>query len=112
MVETAIKGASAVFTGEVVGISDLGTKIKLDQIWKGEFTEKLAVIAGVEYISDHIAGGDSCKFKFRIGEKYLVFATKEEGKLKVHKCSRTNLIGNSERVLKMLEKLAGSAKQN
>ena len=106
VVGTALKGARAVFTGEVIVSSDSETKIRVDHIWKGEFPDKLAVIAGAEKISVHVAVGDGCQFVFRTGEKYLVFATKEGNNFKVHKCSLTNYQDKSKHVILMLDQIS------
>ena len=104
VIKEEIEKASAVFTGKVVISSDIITRIRIEQVWKGYFQNGIAVVnENTNYV-------DSCDYSFKSGETYLVFAYKQEGTLRVRKCSLTGLLQNSDRVLKLIGDVSGKDK--
>lgn len=90
--------AKAVFSGRVVKVegeaSGLTTTIEVEQWWKGGRQKKIVLVAE----------RNSCEFHFTLGEKYLVFAYTENGKLQTGSCSGNTPLNKAAPQLKALEK--------
>jgi hypothetical protein len=108
-VETGLNGAIAVFAGKVVEIStkcNEGIRIAVSHSWKGQFPDNVALVAGLECVSEHVAIGDTCQKGFHLGKEYIVFADQGRGnRLRVDQCSLTDFREKSERIIRMLDQL-------
>ena len=76
------RSSKAVFFGELVEIvQDLGStrvvKFKVEKYWKGIKGESITVIT---------TGVVPCGYNFRVGEKYLIYAGRENGQLETAPC--------------------------
>ena len=82
--------AAVVFSGQAIELDNSIVKFRVERLWKGAPTEKIVLINTGTGKSE---GGDriisSCAYNFRLGEKYLVYAYRSEGKLETNKCTRT-----------------------
>jgi hypothetical protein len=82
-VEDTFKKSAAVFVGEVVEVNDAGTlkeaRLRVEQSWKGVETKEITVLATRTAESP----------RYKAGERYLVFASLQDGKLFTGNCSRT-----------------------
>jgi hypothetical protein len=101
--ETAsrLRAAKAVFAGKVVKVekvdgnaSRLRTTIKVERWWKGELPWQIVLVGD----------GSSCDYQFILGEKYLVFAYEQEGRLKTGSCSRNVTLDKAAVQLSVLGK--------
>ena len=95
-VEFPFKKSDAVFVGEVIEANDAGNfreaRLRVEQSWKGVETSEVIVIAPRTIESAH----------YRAGERYLVFASLQNGKLFTANCSRTRRIDDAAEDLKQL----------
>jgi len=101
----ALKEATAVFAGKVVGIDapsglvissadPVKVTFNVSKVWKGP-TYKTLVITTAR-------NGASCGYSFKEGEDYVVYAYGKETELSTGLCSRTKLLSNAEEDLKEL----------
>jgi hypothetical protein len=94
-----LKDADTVFLGTVLSIWPTPTLEKrvtllVHKSWRGKGSEKVVVRTGL--------GGGDCGFRFKRGEKYLVYAYVHEGRLSTHICSRTTNVVYAAFDLKIL----------
>lgn len=89
-IETAYKDASAVFSGEVISVTDsaddsysYAVKIKVAKSWKGGKAKEITVTTGKD--------SAMCGFNFEVGKSYLVYAHGEAEKLSTNICSRSRV---------------------
>lgn len=92
-----LKGATAVFVGEVRGITEgresLAIEFSLERVWKGS-SQKQITVQTPKYGSD-------CGIEFRTGMKYIVYAY-GKGVLTVGRCSRTKEVDRAKEDLQAL----------
>lgn len=92
--------AKAVFSGKVIAVDDANFTFKIERIWKGVTENKVVV-------RDYHAG-TSCAFNFKLGEQYVVFATRTdyEGKtiLIGEVCNWTSRLAEAKEILKAIGK--------
>jgi shikimate kinase len=85
--QEALKQSVAVFTGTVAGVTTSGqnrlVQIRVEKVWKGAKCGEVTVTTALD--------DAACGYNFEVGQSYLVYATKEKGKLSVSLCSRTSL---------------------
>lgn len=108
--EVELEESAAVFSGEVVAVKDskkeslqisaepYAVTFKVDNWWKGEDLTKEVTV----YTPKSSA---SCGFEFALGEKYLVYADGDDGKLVVFLCSRTALLSAAKDDVVQLDKI-------
>jgi len=101
----------AVFAGEVVEIDEFNVKFKISKMWKGDSTNELTMSTGRIKIDETHVRSSSCDYRFKLGEKYLVYAGKFEGGLVAYKCTGTKPFADAERDLKELDNLNPSPYQ-
>lgn len=95
----AFAASSAVFTGKVKSEKKVGdTRIfefEVEKYWKGAKKKKI-----------QISVYETARFQawFEVGEKYLVFATADDGELKVGRCSRSKSVVDASEDLQKLGK--------
>ena len=92
----ALETSAAVFVGEVIETNDAANfreaRFRVEQSWKGVETREVIVVAPRTAESAH----------YRAGERYLVFASLQNGKLFTANCSRTKRIEYAAEDLKQL----------
>jgi len=95
-VKKALKQSAAVFAGEVLefktGRHFMEARFRVERSWKGVESEEVLVLADSTAESPH----------YRTGEKYLVFAGIQYGKLFTGNCSRTRRIADAQEDLQQL----------
>ena len=98
-VKSALKQSAAVFSGEVLEIKKGGNfteaLFRVERSWKGVEVEEVSVSE-----SDSTAESPH----YRVGERYLVFAGIQNGKLFTGNCSRTKKIADAGGDLQQLGK--------
>ena len=98
-VTVALKQHAAVFTGEVIATKNegnyLGARFRVERAWKGVEAEEILVLTDSTVESPH----------YRVGQKYLVFAGRRDGKLFTGNCSRTKHVDYAQEDLQQLEKI-------
>jgi hypothetical protein len=109
-VRQAFKDSAAIFSGEVIEISDSPTeensllvKFKVANSWKGELTSEVSITTA--------KNSAMCGYSFEVGKKYLVYANGLKDSLLVTNCSRTTDMGN-QRDVKYLAKLKRQQRVN
>jgi hypothetical protein len=98
--------AFAVFSGEVVALDAFKVKLKVDKSWKGDFGVEVIMPTGAKDNDDGTYTISTCDFRFRLGEKYLVYAygaSREE--MRARKCTRTRLLKYAEQELRELDEV-------
>jgi len=92
--EEAVTAASAIFSGEVVRVSEpigrvdaLVARVEVQRVWKGEVSREVDVWT--------LKGGEG--FSFHAGVRYLVFTQSWPGETRLWTsiCTRTNRLGLS-----------------
>lgn len=114
--------ASDVFRGKVIEIVPPPTRVtKSKDGWVGVApvgtpgSVRLSVVEsfkgsqGKEVKFD--AGWTSCDYPFAVGEEYLVYAVRENGKLDTDKCKRTRLLSKASQDLKFIRGLQSGESQ-
>ena len=103
--------AAVVFSGQAIELDNSIVKFRVERLWKGAPTEKIVLINTGTGKSE---GGDriisSCAYNFRLGEKYLVYAYRSEGKLETNKCTRTAVMEGAAEDVGMLDNLGPKKK--
>jgi len=96
-VKSALKQSAAVFSGEVFEIKNgpnfKEVRFRVERSWKGVDAEEVSVLE-----VDSTAESPH----YRLGERYLVFAALQNGKLFSGNCSRTKKIADAEGDLQQL----------
>jgi len=101
-VREARSSAGAVFTGEVVEITESSDgyyreiRIKVASKWKGVKSKEVVVYTG--------RGGGDCGYSFSVGGKYLVYASRIEDRLFTNICQRTTPIQYAAEDLAVLKR--------
>jgi hypothetical protein len=102
--------SAMVFSGEVIAQDTFEVKFKITTIWKGDEFQEITISTGAEKISEDYYRVSSCDYRFRIGEKYLVYALiTADGKLVARYCTRTNTLAGGKSDIPQLNKLNPSA---
>ncbi len=94
----AFHAAAGVFEARVLAITaqpaDAGqasityaVRVGVVRSWKGVETEEVTVLTPIE--------GPACGYAFALDQSYLVYASEEDGKLRVDSCSRTRPIAEA-----------------
>jgi hypothetical protein len=95
-VKGTVKQSAAVFSGEVLavksGVNFLEARFRVERFWKGAVSEEVSVWTDGTAESPH----------YRVGEKYLVFAGTQNGKLFTGICSRTKRLEYAQSDLEQL----------
>jgi hypothetical protein len=109
-VRQAFKDSAAIFSGEVLEISESSTdensllvKFKVENLWKSELTSEVTIATG--------KNSAMCGYSFEVGKKYLVYANGLEDSLMVTNCSQTTDMSN-QRDVKYLAKLKRQKRVN
>lgn len=102
-VKEAKKKSQAVFTGEVLEITEpsdknfLLVKIRVESNWKGAEGNEIVIVTG--------KGDGDCGYSFTIGQKYLIYAYQTgNSQLSTNICQRTALLSEAEKDIAILGK--------
>ncbi len=105
-VSKAKSEADEVFSGQVIELDDFTVKFKVERVWKGAPAEEIVMHTGAGKADGGNLVVSDCVYRFRLGERYLVYAYGSEGKLQTHKCTRTADLGSAGEDVAILEKLS------
>ena len=94
-----------VFSGEVVELDTYNVKFKIAKLWKGDPADEILMSTGTVKIDEMHARSSSCDYRFKLGEKYLVYARTFEAGLVAYKCTGTKILKNAERDMMELDNL-------
>ena len=104
-VKVALKQSAAVFSGEVLEMRNGGNyvevRLRVERSWKGVAGEEVSLLTDSTVESPH----------YRVGQKYLVFAYKRDGKLFTGNCSRTKKLEYAQGDLQQLGEGKGQKKK-
>jgi len=104
-VKLALKQSAAVFSGEVLEMGNGGNyievRLRVERSWKGVAGEEVFLLTDSTVESPH----------YRVGQKYLVFAYKRDGKLFTGNCSRTKKLEYAQGDLQQLGEGNGQKKK-
>ena len=87
LVEADYKNSEAVFSGEVIEISNspgsniVEVKFKVEKSWKNVLQREVVLVAD---------RGKDCGYKFEFGKTYLVYAQGKANNLETNICTRTS----------------------
>lgn len=100
-VKEAKKKSQAVFTGEVLEITELSdknfllVKIRVESNWKGAEGNEIVIVTG--------KGDGDCGYSFTVGQKYLIYAYQtSNSQLSTNICQRTALLSDAEKDVAIL----------
>jgi hypothetical protein len=79
--------AAAVFLGKVIVLNAYTVKFRLEKRWKGDSEDEIVLSTGAVTGIDETPLLEECSYQFRLGEEYLVYAYRLDGKLKTDICS-------------------------
>lgn len=105
-----LQTADAVFTGKIVSIRQVKVSVRDDGTFFYELEVRLKVgrvLKGIEGTEVTLytgagAGGD-CGFRFKKGQKYLIYAYSSNKRLETDSCSRTKLLTHATQDFKEIE---------
>ncbi len=98
--------SARVFSGEVIAQNTFEVKFTVMTIWKGDAFQEILMSTGAEKISQDYYRVSSCDYKFKVGEKYLVYARiTTDSKLVARYCTRTNALTSGEADIPELDTL-------
>jgi len=106
-----LKKASVVFSGEVTQLDEFKVMFLVEKVWKGETVEKITMSTGAIDNGDGTITRTSCDYDFKMGEKYLVYATGLGEKMQTYQCTGTGEIKNSEGRIKFLQEITRKKKR-
>lgn len=95
LVEHGYKNSEAVFSGEVIQINQkpntafIKVKFRVEKSWKNASEKELMLTT---------AYSETCGYKFKVKEKYLVYAQGESDNLEASICSRTSILKSNKDV--------------
>lgn len=100
-VKEAKKKSQAVFTGEVLEVTEppaknfLLVKIRVESNWKGAEGNEIVIVTG--------KGNGDCGFPFTVGESYLIYAYQtSNSQLSTNICQRTALLSEAGKDITIL----------
>jgi hypothetical protein len=96
----ALADATVVFSGQVTNIGQvkgrLNITFRVDEQWKGDSAQSLVIQTA--------ATTAMCGYPFEVGQTYLVYANRRQGRLQTNQCSRTTLLSQAAEDLSVLSK--------
>lgn len=107
--------ASAVFVGTVIGTREMDKPKTVDRddvfyprLFKFSVEQSYLGVAGTEFEILTGYGGGDCGYEFKIGARYLVYASLHRGKLVTTTCSRTRPFSQAAEDLAFLGNLSSA----
>lgn len=101
--------SSLVFSGEAAEIDRFKVKFEVMSLWKGDVVDEVTMSTGTVKIDENYARSWGCAYKFKVGEKYMVYAHAFGGELVAWQCRRTNLLSRAEQDVTELDNLNPNA---
>lgn len=107
-VATSLKQSDAVFAGEAVFISEKRAAFKVEKSWKGKVSAEVIMLMGGSTFKPKGKKPiefpfTSCDSEFEVGGRYLVYASRMEGKyFRTWSCTRTRRLNSAGEDLRML----------
>lgn len=89
--------ANLIFSGEVAELNAREVSLRVCKMWKGAFAERITLRVD-----------SPCSFRFKLGERYLVY-TAGTGRAKAHLCSGTRRLEGAEDI-RELERFGGGGR--
>lgn len=97
LIAKELEKASTVFRGEVVESDRFRVKFKVEKLWKGDSDGEIILFTGAKDNGDGTyIHQSSCDYRFKLGERLLVYAYGDTDGLKTHRCSRTRPLTDAE----------------
>lgn len=103
-VANQLRSAERVFAGRVARRDDQSATLVVDTIWKGDDVREIVVHQGD--VVDGFVTINTCTFFFRSGDRYVVFARRDQGRLKVSNCGPTSSWEEASRIVAILDSTA------
>jgi hypothetical protein len=108
-----VEEADVIFSGEVVESDPLYARFKVDKVWKGELQGEVVILTGVKrHENGSYSRWSSDYGGYRLGEKYVVWASGPAGELKAHACSRTGPASRAAQDIEALDDLKESGSEH
>ena len=108
-----VESATVIFSGKVIESSLLEAKFKVKKVWKGDIRDEVVILTGVKMYKDGAYSRSSCDYGgYRVGRKYVVWASGPANELKAHVCSRTGLMEGAGRDIEVLDDLKSSESEH
>jgi hypothetical protein len=104
-VKWSFEKVPVIFSGEVVKLDLYRATLKVEKAWKGALTEEIVLLTGKRRDSSGHIVTNSCDFRYALGEKYLVYASRAGKELKASVCSRSRRLESAVDDIKVLERL-------
>jgi hypothetical protein len=98
--------AIAVFVGRVTGDDGYEATFDVQQVWKGDLSERARVQTGVRPANRNVVTISSGDYHFAAGKTYLVFAYRMASQMKSQCCSPTNQVDLAAEALERLKSMA------
>ncbi len=106
-----LKKASLVFSGEVTQLDEFKVTFRVEKVWKGETVEEIIMSTGAIDNGEGKVIRTSCDYDFKLGEKYLVYATGSGEKMQTYQCSGTGQLKISDERIKFLQEITRKKKK-
>lgn len=103
--------ANVVFNGEVIQLDEFKVAFRVGKVWKGATVEEITMSTGAIDNGDGTIILTSCDYNFKMGEKYLVYATGSGEKMQTYKCTGTGELKNSEDRIRFLQEIIRKKKK-
>jgi hypothetical protein len=96
-----------VFSGVALEKNGSGIGFSVEKVWKGTATDQITFDSQFNSTSNNGTEKfiDSFAQQFEVGKKYLVYVYREDGRLFVSKCSRTQFIESAGKDIVELDRL-------
>jgi hypothetical protein len=104
--------AAVVFSGQVIELDDFTVKFKVERVWKGAPAEEIVINAGAGKADGGEIIVSDCAYRFKLGERYLVYAYSSGGQLQTYKCTRTADLESAGEDVDILEALSPKRKKS
>ena len=104
--------AIAVFVGRVARQDGYETTFEVQQVWKGDLSERVGVQTSARPADPNVVSYSSADYHFAAGETYLVFAYGTVSQMKAECCSPTNQVDRAAEALEQLKSIASPRPPN
>lgn len=107
-IRSTLKACDVIFFGEVVKIlavpstDEVDVTFKVQEGFKGEVKKTLALRS--------TTGCCDCSFRFQVGGKYLIYASREDGCFRTSICSRSTRENKAQADIAVLRRINGQEK--
>ncbi len=101
-VSNEFKSIQEDMTGKKVDYEVLVLRFQVEQWWKGGSTAEVTLLTGQTRNPDASESISDCDYPFKVGKRYLVYASDSDGKLRSDACTRTQELKRAKADLKVL----------